>query len=65
MAAFTRYAVMIQDDSDYKEPEMCFAAGTDDVGLYKSGEQAQEMIEYLVNEGFPRENYFIVKIAEL
>lgn len=59
------YAVIIQDDADYKTPEFCFTIGGDDVGIYKTTEQAQELIEYLVDEGFEREAYSIVELKRI
>lgn len=59
------FAVMIQDDGDYVSPELCFAAGTNDIGIYKSKEAAQEMIQYLVGEGFPEDSYFVVELKRV
>lgn len=59
------YAVMIQDGEDYIKPELCFQAGTDDVAIYDDVDAAQELIEYLVDNGFDRENYFIVELKRI
>lgn len=53
------FAVMIQDD-EYVVPRLCFDGST-----YKSKEEAQEMLQYLIDEGFPGESYFIVEIKRV
>lgn len=59
------YAVIIQDGEDYTKPELCFDFGGTDVSTFDSVEKAQELIEYFVEEGYSRENYFIVELKRI
>lgn len=60
----TVYVVMIQND-EYTQPEICFTTGSDDVGLYQSVEEANSFIDYMVAEGFPKEGYFVAKVERV
>lgn len=60
----TIYIVMIQNE-EYQQPEICFATGSDDVGLYVSAEEANKFIDYMVAEGFPKEDYFVAKVERI
>lgn len=59
------YAVMIQDGEDYIKPELCFDFGGTDVATFESTEKAEVLIQFFVDEGFPRENYFIVELKRI
>lgn len=59
------YAVMIQDGEDYVTPELCFDFGGTDVATFDSTQKAEELIRHFVDEGFSRENYFIVELKRV
>lgn len=60
----TLYAVMIQNE-EYVEPEMCLEFTGTNAATYKSKEDALQFIAWMVEEGYPREDYFLVEINKL
>lgn len=60
----TIYVVMIQNE-EYSQPEVCFTIGSDDVGLYQTVEEANSFIDYMVAEGFSKEDYFVAKVERI
>lgn len=61
----TKYIVMIQNDV-YPEPEICLEPdGTELPGIYESELDAKAFIQYMVEVGYPREDYFICEVNRI
>lgn len=61
------YAIIIQDGVDYLTPELYSRKVGSEmlVGIYASVVEAQEAVDYLGEQGFPKENYFIAEMKRI
>lgn len=61
---FIAYVVMIQND-EYTTPQVCFDFGGDSSAQYETIQDAEQFIDWMVEEGYHREDYFIAKIERI
>lgn len=57
------YVVLIQNE-EYPNPELCLSY-CGDAALYESKEEAVEFINYIVDKGYPIEDYSIGEITKV
>lgn len=57
------YVVLIQNDN-YVDPEICLDYHGD-AAVYKTQQAAQEFIEYIVEKGYPVEDYSIAELKKV
>lgn len=58
------YVVMIQND-EYKTPSICMDFNSENAAEYSTKEKAEEFISWMVEEGYPREDYFVAQVVRL
>lgn len=56
------YIVMIQND-DYKIPSICLDFSAESAAEFDTKEKAETFIDWMVEEGYSREDYFIAQVV--
>lgn len=58
------YVIMIQNDA-YKIPSICMDLGAVNAAEFSTKEEAGTFIDWMVEEGYSREDYFIAQVVRL